>query len=110
VVRLFYLEVQRLAYYAFENGVIHKFILECTLDRPSSPTEFGRHTARAEEGTQTPSLPRTPSRLYRAPQCNRNSSADRAHSPLASRLAQLRMWGGTPPIGIASPRRVTLSS
>ena len=31
-------------------------------------TESARHTALAEEGTQTPSLPRSPSRLRRAPQ------------------------------------------
>ena len=59
--------------------------------RPIEPS-FHRTTRRIATGLaprkelKTPSLPRTPSRLYRAPRpfCNRSSSADHAHSPLVA--------------------------
>jgi hypothetical protein len=52
-------------------------------------------TACAEEGTQTPSLPRTPSRLRRAPQrfCQSELQCRHAHSLWAAAAARLRMAG-----------------
>ena len=54
--------------------------LVCRFRHPG-PLEV-RHTARAEEGTQTPSLPRTSSRLRRAPGLSATSELEAC--PLAS--------------------------
>ena len=49
-------------------------------------TECVHHTARAAEGTQTPTLPRTPSRFRRAPDFLPIGTREHAHSSLDCRL------------------------
>jgi hypothetical protein len=60
---------------------------------PDYQTDYDR--ARAEEGTQTPSLPRTPSRLRRAPSTSpdRNFSAATSTRSRSLSDARLRMAG-----------------
>jgi hypothetical protein len=65
-----------------------------TFFSPDYQTDCDR--ARAEEGTQTPSLPRTPSRLRRAPQrfCQSQLVCRRAHSlSIGLSYAVVHGWG-----------------